>query len=195
MYGLYTAELFAHAQTVCTFFSVHAQNPGNVRTIQLCMLITSHGNVWLHTQKWYCALNCITDCNMPLISVHKWAGAVVRVLSVYYFLTDFQVLAYPWMVWPSPTTALWPWLILGLVLQLWSALLPIHPAVVLQTLKLCGTFPMEVQSQTILPYLTIEREEGILEEWFLSATLRVPQQEFSIVTYLIPVLRVMQLFA
>ena len=30
MYGLYTAELFAHAQTVCTFFSAHAQKPATM---------------------------------------------------------------------------------------------------------------------------------------------------------------------
>ena len=33
MYGLYTAELFSHAQAVCTFFSANAQKPGNVPTI------------------------------------------------------------------------------------------------------------------------------------------------------------------
>jgi len=52
-------------------------------------------------------------------------------------------------------------------MQLWSALLPIHTAVVLETLKLSGTFPMEVKSQTIQLYHTKELEDledGFLEE-------------------------------
>jgi len=109
------------------------------------------------------------------------------VVCLCYFPTNFQVLVYPWMDSTSPTTALWPSQILELVLQLWCALLSIHPAVILQTQKLSGTFPMEVKSQTIQTYHTKELEQSILGEWFSTATLRVPQQEFSTVTYLLPV--------
>ena len=68
------------------------------------------------------------------------------------------------MVLTSPTIALWPCQILELLLQLWYAQLPIDPAVVLQTLKLSGTFPMEVESQTIRTYHTKELEEVNLEQ-------------------------------
>jgi len=50
------------------------------------------------------------------------------------------------------------------MLQLWPALLPIHHAVVLKTLELSGTFPMEIKSQTIKTYYTEELEELLLEE-------------------------------
>jgi len=47
---------------------------------------------------------------------------------------------------------------------------------------------MEVKSQTIRAYHSKELEEPALEECFLTATLRVPQQESFIVTYLMPVM-------
>ena len=99
------------------------------------------------------------------------------------------------MVPPTPTTALWPWQILGLALQLWPAQLSIHPAVVaLETLILSGTFPMEVKSWTVPTYPTtrLEATHSLEKELFLhqccsTATLRVPQRESSTVTYLMPV--------
>jgi len=51
-----------------------------------------------------------------------------------------------------------------MVVQLWPALLPIHHAVLLQTKKLSGTFPMEVKSRTIQAYHTKELEDRVLEE-------------------------------
>jgi len=73
-------------------------------------------------------------------------------------------------------------------MQLCSALLPIPPAVLaLKTLKLSGTFPMEQESQTMHPYHTKELEDVFLEQSFSAATLRVPQQDSSTVTYLMPV--------
>jgi len=49
-------------------------------------------------------------------------------------------------------------------MQLWPAQLPTDAAVSLQTLELSGTFPMEIESQTIQAYHTKELEELILEE-------------------------------
>ena len=131
----------------------------------------------------FCHCLCVRN-----ILIHSMQILHKQYTECCYFPTNFQVLAYSWMVWISPTTALWTTQILELVLQLWTALLPIHTAVLLQTLKLSGTFPMELKSHTIQPYHTEELEDRILEEWFSAATLRVPQQEFSTVTYLMPVI-------
>jgi len=46
---------------------------------------------------------------------------------------------------------------------------------------------MEVKSQTIHTYHTEELEDGILVQLFSAATLRVPQQVYSAVTYLMTV--------
>jgi len=51
-----------------------------------------------------------------------------------------------------------------------------------------GSFPMEVKSKTMQTYHTTELEHEILEQCFFIATLRVPQQGSSAVTYLLPVL-------
>jgi len=45
-----------------------------------------------------------------------------------------------------------------------AALVCTTTSVLLQTLKLSGTFPMEIQSQTIQPYHTKEIEIAFLEE-------------------------------
>ena len=47
----------------------------------------------------------------------------------------------------------------------------------------CLVLPMEVKFRIIRAYHTKEIEDAILEEWFSSETLRVPQQESSTVTY------------
>ena len=68
-----------------------------------------------------------------------------------------------------------------------SAQLPTHSAVHLQTLKLSGTFPMEVKSRIMVVFHTTELGVLILGQCCSTATLRVPQQGSSAVTYLMPV--------
>ena len=86
-----------------------------------------------------------------------------------------------------PTTALWPGQTLELVVQLCSAQLPTMAAVHLETLTLSGTSPMEVKSRIMVIFHTTELGVLILGQCCSTATLRVPQQGSSAVTYLMPV--------
>jgi len=108
----------------------------------------------------------------------------VSTLFPYYF----QVLAYPWIVWAIPTTALWRSQRLELITQLCSALLHYQTAVTLfLEVQMGGSFPMEVKLWDKWANTT-ELEHKILEHYFFIATLRVPQQASSAVTYLMPVM-------
>ena len=74
-----------------------------------------------------------------------------------------------------------------MAVKLCSALLHYQTAVSLVLkVQMGGSFPMEVKSQPIREsYHTTELEYKILEHYFSIATLRVPQQGSSAVTYLL----------
>ena len=102
-----------------------------------------------------------------------------------------QVLGSPWTVCTIPTTVLWPSRILELVVLLCSVQLPTDPAVFLyHHQELIGTFLMEVVSQILTLYHTTEPglilRFLLLEQYFSTVTLELPQQESSAVTYLMP---------
>ena len=86
-----------------------------------------------------------------------------------------------------PTTVLWTSRILGLVVLLCSAQLLTQAVVHLQILKLSGTFPMDLRSYQILTWHSPELGLLLLEQYVSTVTLRLPQQESSAVTYLMPV--------
>ena len=103
-------------------------------------------------------------------------------------LPKLQIFSWLWIVWHMPTTALWPGQTLELIVQLCSAQLPYLAAVLaLDTLELTGTFPMEVRSRMMVVFHTTELGVFILGQCCSTATLRVPQQGSSAVTYLMPV--------
>ena len=92
-----------------------------------------------------------------------------------------------------PTTVLWPSRILELVVLLCTVQLPtyLHSVFLLQHQELIGTFLMEVGLKIPTPYHTTELRlmhiTLLLEQYFSSVTLRVPQQESSTVRYVMPI--------
>ena len=91
-----------------------------------------------------------------------------------------------------PTTVLWPSRILELVVLLCAVQVPTYIAVFLDHhQELIGSFLMEVGSKIPILYHTTEIglivKGFLLEQYFSTVTLRVPQQEFSAVRYLMPI--------